>query len=391
MSLSDLKIRNLKPKDKKYKVSDYAGLYLLIMPNGSKYFKYDYSFDGVRKTYSLGVYPNISLKNAREELINVKQTLHKGINPNIAKKIGRYTSKANTLQEVAEEWFKKNKDKWIESHAQRKWYRLNANVLIYIGTRPIKEITVQELLSVIRIMEDRKVYDTAHRVNNIVKEVFSYAIATGIVDRNIALDISGALSAKKPVTHRAAITEPKKIGELMRAIDGYEGNFISKMALKLAPYVMLRPNEIASAEWSEIDFDRKLWKIPAHKMKMKRTHIIPLSKQAMNILENMIPQVSKYIFPSLRTKTSHITPCTLNAAIRRLGFSGDEMTAHGFRGMASTILYENGFTEDIVEMQLAHVESNQVKAAYNHARYIDRRTEMMQWLADYLDNLRDNI
>lgn len=391
MPLSDMAIKNAEPKDKKYKLTDKDGLYLLVLPNGGKYFKYDYRFGGLKKEYSIGVYPKISLKEARLILIEAKALLSKGINPNEVKKahkINIIKETEHTFQIIALEWFEKNKVKWTTKHAADKWHKLERDVFPFIGNSPIKTITAPTLLSAIRLIEARGAIETAHRTRNIVGEVYAYAIAAGFAERNIAIDLSGALSFKPPVIHRATITDPKEVGALMRAIDGYTGSFIAKAALKISPYIMLRPVEVASAEWADIDLIRKIWKIPAGKMKMNRVHIIPLPRQVIEIFETLQPLGGKYVFPSLRTKTRHMNASTVNAALRRMGYSGEEMTAHGFRAMAATLLYENGFTEDIVELQLAHVERNEIKAAYNHAQHLARRTEMLQWWADYLDELQ---
>ena len=391
MPLTELSIKNALPKDKEYKISDKDGLYLLVRISGSKFFKYDYRFNGVKKECAIGKYPEMSLKEAREKLIEVKKLLSAGINPNEAKKLQlpTATDEENTLKKVAAEWFEKNKAQWTPSYAEDKWHKLERDIFPYIADRPIKSITAQEFLAIIRKIEARGSIETAHRTSNIVGEIFIYAISSGIADRNITTDIRGALSKKPPVKHMATITDTKEVGALLRALEGYQGLAIVRAALMLSPYVMLRPIEVASAEWAEIDLEKKIWKIPAEKMKKRRIHIVPLSEQVITILKSLQPLGGKYVFPSIRTPTRHMSAPAINAALRRMGYTGEEMTAHGFRSMASTLLYENGFSEDIVEMQLAHAEDNKIKAVYNHAQHLQRRADMMQWWADYLDGLKN--
>ncbi|MDR2884320.1 MAG: tyrosine-type recombinase/integrase [Deferribacteraceae bacterium] len=395
MSLTDTAIRNAKAQEKDYKLFDEKGMYLLVLKSGNKYFRLDYRFAGKRKTLALGVYPEISLKEAREKRDEAKKLISEGKDPSEikkAKKYNIYSDTNNSLETIAQEWFDTNKLKWIESHAKSKWRRLEKHILPYLGSRPIKNITTQELLSVVRMMESRGNMEMAHRTKNIVGEIFAFAIATDRADRNIALDLKGALT---PVISKnmATITNPAEVGALLRAIDSYVGDFVTKCALKLTPYVMLRPGELRNAEWSEIDFEKKLWKIHAKKMKMRRDHIVPLSPQVIAIFEEIRPVTGqwRYIFPSVRTKDRPMSNVTVLAALRRMGYTKDEMTAHGFRAMASTLLHENGFDTAHIEVQLAHAERNKVKAAYNHAEYLPQRTEMMTWWANFLDKLRDGI
>ena len=394
MGLTDTALKNAKPKEKKYKLSDEKGLYVLVLPTGGKYFQFDYAFAKKRKTISFGVYPEVTLREAREEHAIARKQIDQGIDPSDARKAKKhslYINSSNSFYEIASQWFEKNKSKWSPKYAKEKWHKLEMDIFPYMGARPINNITTQELLSIINKIEARGAIETAHRTKNIVREVYVMAVASGIADRNIAHDLDGALSAKPPVTHRATITDPIKVGGLLRAIDGFAGTFVVKCALMLSPYVFLRPGEVAQAEWAEIDLQNKIWKIPAGKMKMNRVHLVPLADQVMQILEDLHPLsgTSKYVFPSLRTKSRHMNESTVNAAIRNMGYTSEEICAHGFRGMASTLLYENGFDGDIIEMQLAHVETNEVKAAYNHAKYLPKRTEMMQWWANYLDELKN--
>lgn len=391
MATTDTVIRSAKYTDKSYKIADEKGMYILINSSG-KYFRLDYRFAGKRQTLALGVYPEMTLKQAREKRDEAKKQINNGVNPADYKKMAKYnlcSEVKDTFLTVSEEWFIKNKPKWEESHAKRKWRALEKDIFPYIGNRPVKQITASELLSVVRKIEERGKIDTAHRTKNICGEVLAYAVATLKAERNVCKDLDGALTART-VKNMAAITDTKEIGGLLRAIDGYAGEFITKCALQLSSYVFLRPGELRQAEWTEIDLENKIWKIEAEKMKMKRPHLIPLSKQVISIFRELQPLTGqwKYVFPSMRGKERPMSNVTILAALRRMGYTKDEMTAHGFRGLASTLLHENGFESDIIEVQLAHVERNKVKGAYNHAIYLDKRTEMMQWWADYLDKIK---
>jgi integrase len=290
MALTDNTVKNAKPKEKQYKITDEKGMYLMVLPTGGKYFQYDYRFVGKRKTLALGVYDETSLKEARAKRDEARKLLSEGVDLSEvkkAKKYNIYSDTINSFEAIALEWFTINKPKWEENTAKTKWRRLEKRIFPYLGNKPIKNITTQELLSVIRIMEGKDTKILARKVKNIVENVFAFAIATARAERNIALDLKGTLA---PVInkHMATITEEKEIRALLRAIDDYNTGYdVTKYALRLTPYVMLRPGELRSAEWSEIDFDKKQWKIPAEKMKMRRDHIIPLSIQAIEILEGI--------------------------------------------------------------------------------------------------------
>ncbi|GAB6144198.1 tyrosine-type recombinase/integrase [Desulfocicer niacini] len=394
MPLTDTAIRNVKPQKKQHKISDANGMYLLVNKTG-KYFRMDYRFQGKRKTIAFGVYPNITLKQARQRCIDARSLLDQGIDPMQYKKEAKLNLEdglTNSFQNVGMEWYLKNKQAWKPGHARTILSRLENNIFPWLGKKPIKDITAPELLTALRRVEDRGAIETAHRIKQICGQVFRYAIATGRTDRDPSADLKGAL-APTVSSNMSAITSPEKVGDLLRAIDGYTGQFVTRCALKLAPLVFVRPGELRHAEWSEINFDASEWKIPAHKMKKNRTHLIPLSSQAIQILEEIQPLTGdlKYVFPSVRSTGRPMSENTVLAALRRMGFTKEEMTGHGFRAMASTLLHENGFPSHLIENQLAHVEGNSVKAAYNHAEYIKERGEMMQWWANYLDKLRGNI
>ncbi|WP_198244532.1 tyrosine-type recombinase/integrase [methane-oxidizing endosymbiont of Gigantopelta aegis] len=389
MPLTDTAIRNAKPKAKQYKIADEKGMYLLVKPNGSKYFRLDYRIHGKRKTYAIGVYPSITLKKARQIRDTVKEQITDGIDPCEHKKATKRMSDSDSFEAVARDWHNRHKPNWTENHAGRILTRLEKDIFPWVGKRQISTITPPELLAVLRRIESRGALETVHRAMQNCSQVFRYAVATGKAERDPTQDLKGALPPVKK-KHLASITEPKQIAELLRAIDGYKGHFISKCAMRLAPLVFVRPGELRQAEWSEIDLDNAEWKIPAEKMKMRQVHIVPLSRQAIAILEEIKPLTGagKYVFPSIRTNTRPMSENTVLAGLRRLGYSKEEMTGHGFRSMASTLLNEQGWNRDAIERQLAHSERDSVRAAYNYAEHLQERAKMMQAWSDYLDGLK---
>lgn len=393
MALSATALRNAKPKDKPYKMADGGGMYLLVKPNGGMYWRLDYRFEGKRKTLALGVYPDVSLKMARDRRHDARQQIADGIDPALAKKAYKKQSAhaaANTFETVAREWHEKKRGAWKESHAETVLLRLEKHVLPWIGNKPIDSLDATHLLPMLRRIEDSGATETAHRMRQICSQVFRYAIATARATRDPAADLKGALKPVK-TQHFASITDPDKIGALLRAIDGYTGSFVTKCALQLAPLVFVRPGELRRAEWSEINFDEAEWRIPAEKMKMNAPHIVPLSEQALDIIKELQPLTGRgqYLFPSVRTAKRPMSENTINAALRRLGYAKDEMTGHGFRSMASTILNEQQvWHRDAIERQLAHAERDNVRAAYNYAEHLPERRRMMQAWADYLDSLK---
>ncbi len=391
MPLTASEVKAAKTSDKPTKLSDGEGLYLLVQPNGAKYWRLAYRFDGKQKTLAIGVYPDIGLQDARERRQEAKKLLANDIDPSQAKKsqkAARQALVANSFENVAREWFSKQAPSWKENHASRIIRRLELNIFPWLGSAPIETIAAAELLKVIRRIESRGAIETAHRVLANCGQIFRYAIATARASRDLAADLRGALPPTQEI-HHASITDPKKVGELLRDIEGYKGAFVTKCALRLAPLVFLRPTELRHAEWSEIDFNKAEWRIPASKMKMKAVHIVPLSTQARAILLEIQPLTGqgRYVFPSVRSNSRAMSENTVLAAIRRLGYAKGEMTGHGFRSMASTLLNEQGFNRDAIERQLAHAEGNSVRRAYNFAEYLAERQVMMQHWADYLDGL----
>jgi integrase len=317
--------------------------------------------------------------------------LAKGVDPSEAKKAAKRSQAvvaANSFEAIALEWFARNKPKWTPGYAEKIEKRLRKDLFPVLGKRPIAQIGAQELLAAIRKIEARGVYETAHRARQDCGHIFRYAIASGRAERDVAADIRDALH---PVVtkHHASITDPEKIGALMRAIEGYDGSFTVKCALRLAPLVFVRPGELRAAEWSEIDLDSAEWRIPAAKMKMRDPHIVPLSTQAVTILRSLHPVTGPkgFVFPGVRGHGRPMSENTVNAALRRLGYANDEMTGHGFRSMASTILNEQQWNPDAIERQLAHSERDSVRATYNYAEFLPERRKMMQAWATYLDGL----
>lgn len=392
MALTDVAVRKAQPKEKQFKMTDGEGLYLLITPAGGKYWRFDYRIDGKRKTLALGTYPDVTLKSARDKKSDARKLVAEGIDPNEFKKstkIARMEASTNSFEHVAREYLHKFSSKWTDDHTDRLKRRFENDVFPYIGKKPVSQIDAPELLRVIRRIEDRGAIDTAHRALQNCGKVFRYAIATGRASQDPSAALKGALPPVRK-KHHASITDPKKIGGLLRAIDDYHGYFIPKCALKFAPYCFVRPTELRHAEWADIDLKEAEWRIPSDKMKKDIAHIVPLSKQALAVLEEIKPLTGsgKYVFPSLRTSGRPISENTINGALRRMGFTKDEMTGHGFRSMASTLLNEQGWNTDAIERQLAHREPNDVRASYNFAKYLPERKEMMQAWADYLDSLK---
>ena len=391
MPLTDVAVRNAKPGPKTIRLRDDRGLYLEISPRGGKWWRLRYMLKGKANMLSLGVYPDVSLKDARERRDGARKLIANGIDPSQARKDEKAEMAADavTFEKVAREWFQKFKENWSSGHAARTMRRFEMDVFPWIGTRPVRDILAPELLATIRRIESRGAIETAHRTLQNCGQVFRYAVASGYADRDISGDLRGAIPPTKE-KHHASVTDPKDVAALLRTIESYAGSFVTMCALRLAPMTFVRPGELRHAEWSEIDLDKAEWRIPAEKMKMREQHIVPLSRQAVAILRELHPLTGagKYVFPSVRTQARPMSENTVNAALRRLGYAKDEMTGHGFRSMASTLLNEMGWNSDLIERQLAHAERNAVRAAYNRAEYLPERRKMMQAWADYLDKLK---
>ena len=376
---------------KQIKLSDGGGMYLLVKAVG-KYWRLDYRFDGKRKTLAMGTYPEISLKDARERRDEARKLLANDIDPSEhrkAKKAAKEELAANSFEVVAREWFAKHTPNWVPSHADRIIRRLERDIFPGIGGKPIAEITPPQLLEAVRKIEDRGALETAHRALASCGQIFRYAVATGRAERDPSGDLRGALPPVKG-KHFAAITEPKRVAELLRMIDGYEGSLIVRCALRLAPLVFVRPGELRAAEWKDIDLNSKEWRYFVTKTQTQ--HIVPLSRQTMDILHEIYLLTGhwRYVFPSLRSAARPMSDNTINGAFRRMGVGKDEMTVHGFRAMARTILDEVlGFRPDFIEHQLAHAVRDPHGRAYNRTAHLSERKQMMQAWADYLDALRE--
>ena len=394
MPLNDVVIRNAKPHKKTARLFDGGGLYLEVAPSGGKWWRLKYRFNGKEKRLSLGVYPDVGLKQARKKRDEARSLLAEGVDPSENRKAMKAANAergANSFEIIAREWFAKYSPRWAESHSGRVLHRLEKDVFPWVGARPISEITAPELLTVLRRIEGRGAIETTHRILQYCGQVFRYAIITGRTERNPASDLKGALPATK-ARHFAAITEPKAIGELLRIIDGYEGYFVTKCALRLASLVFVRPGELRLAEWTEIDLERAEWNIPAARMKMREPHLVPLSRQAIEILSELQPLTGKgrYVFPSARSFQRAMSNNAILAALRRMGYTKDEMTGHGFRAMARTVLDEVlGVRPDFIEHQLAHAVRDPNGRAYNRTAHLAERKKMMQQWADYLDKLKN--
>jgi len=391
--LTDLKLQRTKPAEKPYKLKDERGLYLLVQPAGGLLWRLRFSLHGREGMVSLGRYPDISLKAAREKRDEARALIARGINPSAHRKAAR-AARADTFEAIAEEWLLMQKAKLAETTYDKARWMLVELLGPYIGRTPMKLLAAPEMLGALRKIEARGRIETAHRAKQRAGQVFRYAIATGRADRDPTQDLRGAL---QPVVskNRAAITDPIRIGELLRTLYGYRGQAGTETALKLAPHLFVRPGELRFAKWEEFTLEGKepLWRIPEERMKMGTLHIVPLSAQTVALLQDLHPITGPhgYLFPSLRTGARPMSENTVNAALRRLGYSKDEMTGHGFRAIASTRLHEMGFDPDMIEIQLAHAERNKVKDAYRrhrHLSHLPERRRMMQDWSNYLDALR---
>jgi integrase len=397
MKLTATAVRNAKPGARPVKMFDGGGLFLLINPNGSRWWRLKYRVDGKEKLISLGVFPDVSLKDARDRRDEARKLIAAGIDPGAARKAQKATRMeraANSLEVVAKEWFEKFSADWAPTYSTKVKARFEKDIYPWIGDRPIAEVSPREVLDVLRRIEKRGALETARRALSECSQFFRYAVATGRAESDPTRDLKGAL-ATPAVRHMASITDPAKVGELMRAIEGYSGYPVSQAALRLAPLLFVRPGELRKAEWPEFDLDGAAWTIPAARMKTRKQnpqdHIVPLATQALAVLRELhrLTGHSLYVFPGVRTHDRPMSENTVNAALRRMGYAKDEMTGHGFRAMARTILDEHlGFRPDIVEQQLAHAVRDPQGRAYNRTAHLAERRRMMQAWADYLDALK---
>lgn len=388
--LTDQAIRSAKPSDKPYKITDGRGLFLLIKPNGGKLWRFNYRFESRQKTLALGTYPDTSAKLARQKLEEARQLLAKGVDPSERRQAEKVAG-VNKFESVAREWLTVQEKKLAAATYAKAVWTLETLIFPFLGSRPINEIKAADVLKVLQRIETRGLHETAHRARQRCGQIFRYGVITERCEHDITADLRGAL-APVAAAHHASVTEPEKIGQLLRDIESYRGNSVTWYALRLAAHMFVRPGELRHAEWSEFDLDGKepCWRIPAQKMKMRETHIVPLSRQVVAWLMELQALTGKgsLVFPSLHSTQRPISENTVNMALRRMGYDNETMTGHGFRSMASTSLNEQGWHPDVIELQLAHAERNKVRAAYNRAQRLPERRAMMQQWSDYLDELR---
>lgn len=394
MPLTDTAIKQAKPADKPRKLADSDGLYIVITPSGGKLWRYDYRHQGKRKTLSLGKYPDLSLKAARKAHQQARERLAAGDDPAFAKQVEKAASKvaaANSLQAVALEWHETNRSKWGPGTCAQKLRVLESDLFPWLGSRPIAEVSAPEILAALRRIEASGRAFSAHRAKQLLGQVFRYGIATGRCDRDPAADLKGALAPVPPAKHMAAILEPAKVGELMRSIEGFTGSFPVRCALKLAPMLFCRPGELRKMQWADLDLDAAEWRYSVSKTNTE--HLVPLSHQAIAILRELQPLTGhgQYVFRVAQDHAKPMSENTVNAALRRMGYDTQaDVTGHGFRAMARTILHETlGFAPEVIEHQLAHSVPDMLGTAYNRTKFIGQRVKMMQSWADHLDSLRE--
>lgn len=396
MPLTVLDIKQAKPADKSYRLYDEKGMYLEVAPSGGKLFRLKYRVDGKEKRLALGGYPDTSLAEAREKRDEARKLIAQGVDPSAERqeakrqRVEAQQAAADTFEAITRAWMLSEHEKLAEVTANKNRWLFETFLFPEIGNLPLTAVTPRVLLDALRKIEAAGKRETARRAKIKAGQVFRWAILEGKTETDPTAALRGAIKRVKH-KHHAAITDPAKIGQLLRDIDGFTGQPVTHAALKLAPLVFVRPGELRGAEWSEIDLDEAMWRIPAARMKMKADHLVPLSSQAVAVLGELQPLTGhgRYVFPSLRGASRQMSENTVNIALRGLGYDGDTMTGHGFRAMASSRLNEMGWDERAIERQLAHAEPNEVKGAYNYAaKYLDIRKSMMQAWADYLDGLR---
>ncbi len=391
-SLTDAAIRKAGPKAKPYRKGDGDGLVLLVQPTGAKWWRFEYRLAGVRKGISLGVYPEISLAVARDRRREAREQVALGIDPSLVRRREQQRARVGadeTFGGIAAEWLSAQRARFAPATIEKLTWLIELMAPV-IGRRPIRSLEPTDLLDALRPIEDRRRHDSAHRARTLCSQIFRYAIATGRATRDQSADLRGAL---RPIVraHHAALTHPKAVGALLRAIDGFDGSVPVQCALKLLPLTFVRPGELRAATWEEIDLTGAVWRIPAGRMKMRVEHLVPLSRQAVTVLTAVkrVTGRSRYVFPSIRSPKVPMSENTLNAALRRLGYTKDEATAHGFRAMARTMLDERlRIPPDVIEAQLAHRPRGSLGDTYARAKFIEERTTMMQAWADYLDTLK---
>lgn len=389
MPLTDLEIRRSKPREKPYTLNDGSGLSLLIEPNGSKGWRFRYRFDGKPKMLSLGTYPLVSLTDARQKRDEAKKLVASDINPSDVRKRDkqeRQNEIGNTFEAIAREWYEKRTDRWSAGYAEEMMKTFETDVFPFIGGRPIAEIKPMELMGVLSRLDERGATEKLRKVRQRCGEVWRYAIVTGRAEYNPAPDLVSAFVPHKKEHY--AFLKHEELPEFFRTLNTYSGSIVVKLAMRLQVLTGLRPGELRQGEWAEIDFEKRLWEVPPSRMKKRRPHCVPLSAQAIAILEQLKPITGHYqfIFPGRIHHSKPMSEMAMNVLIRRIGYAG-RVTGHGFRHTMSTILHEQGYNTAWIETQLAHVDKNSIRGTYNHAQYLDGRREMLQWYADYMDVL----
>lgn len=392
MILKDISIRSIKPKDKLYRLFDGKGLYLEVLPSGGKYWRLKYRYAGMEKRLALGVYPEVTLSDARERCDQARKALAAGNDPGELKKEAKRLAilkGENTFETIAREWYEQHKHEWVTNYAEKMIVRLETHIFPTLGNRPVAEIKAPELLSVLRVVEKSGALDLARRLKQTCGQIFMYAISTGRAERNPVPDLQGAL--KTPVQKNRAYLKADELPEYLKKLEAFDGEYQTKLALKFLLLSFVRTTELRAAVWQEINFDTAEWRIPAERMKMRDPHIVPLSTQAVAVLRELRKHSGsrEHLFPNHNKPSTFMSENTMLFALYRMGYHS-KATGHGFRSTASTILNENGFQPDVIERQLAHCERNKVRAAYNHAQYLPERRKMMQWWADYLDDALKN-
>ena len=389
--LSAIQVKQAKPQDKTYKLTDGKGLNLEIRSNGSKYWRLSYRYQQKQKTLALGVYPVVTLADARSLALDAKKLIQNGIDPSIHKRQQKVISSEHAFKPIAEQWHKKESGRWSKNHSNKVWRSLKVDAFPHLGDMSIKDIKTSDVLHVIRKIEGRGALDVAGRIKQRISSIFRYAIQTGVIEHNPADALKNVIETRK-VQHRKSI-KIEELPSFLRALDTYKGYPLTKYALQFIVYTFVRPGELRSAEWKDFDLEKAIWRIPPEKMKMSEEHIVPLSKQALSLLVSIKELSGNFdlVFPGSHNSRKPMSENTLTYAIRkRLEF---DATAHGFRTTASTTLNEAGYRVDVIERQLAHGERNKVRAAYNRSQYLQERVDMMQWYSDHLDGLKmgDNV
>ena len=387
--LTDTKVRNLKPQDKLYRVADSHGLAIEVNPNGSKLWRHRFRYNNKATMMSLGSYPMVSLLEARKKRDSNKQLLSEGVNP--ARAQSKFDNTKPTFKEMFEQWIENKRDEWSSGYIEDTQQRANNYLMPTLGKLPIEDIKSPDMRNLLLKIQSSGKLDMLQKVKGIANGVFKYSVGMGVISVNPVRDLPNEIFKKKPVKHYASITDPKEIGILLDKLEEYNGSYEVNNALKLAPHLFLRPSELTGLLWSEVDFDEKIIRIGEERMKMKRTHLVPMSKQVLGMILKMskFNTESLYVFPGPRNINKPITPDSLRLAIRRLGIDKDTFTTHSFRSMASTRLNELNYRADVIEMQLAHAEGNKIRGAYNHAQYLPERVKLMQDWSNYLDKLQN--